>query len=184
MRVLSRLILKLMGWNIYTTVSLDCRKAVIVMAPHTSNLDFFIGRLAFFKYSIRPKILIKKEAFTPLAGPVLRWLGGVPVDRGYSQRTVKKVTEKFDRYEEFHLLITPEGTRQRVNKWKRGFYFIALQAQVPIFLGFLDYRKKEGGVGKMIIPSGDFEADFKIIEDFYRDKHARYPEKFNLSGSS
>ena len=184
MRALSRLILKLMGWNIYTRVSIDYPKSVFIMAPHTSNMDFFVGRLAFFMYGIHPKILIKKEAFTPLVGPLLRWLGGVPVDRGYSQKTVKKVTEEFEKHREFHLLITPEGTRQRVGRWKRGFYFIALQAKVPIYLGFLDYHRKEGGVGKMIIPSGDFEADFKIIEDFYRDKHARHPEKFNLSGTS
>ncbi len=184
MKSFARLILKLMGWNIYTRVSLDVRKAVIIMAPHTSNMDFFIGRLAFYMYGIHPKILIKKEAFTPVVGPVLKWLGGVPVDRRYSQKTVKRVTSMFERSEEFHLLITPEGTRKRVNKWKRGFYFIALQAEVPIFLGFLAYHRKEGGVGKMIIPSGDFEADFKVIEDFYRDKHARRPEKFNLSDSA
>lgn len=151
------------------------------MAPHTSNWDFIIGRLAFFWYRLHPRILIKKEAFGSLTGPVLRKLGGIPVDRGHSRNTVKEITKCFQEYDKFYLLITPEGTRKRVNVWKRGFYFIALNAKVPILLGFLDYRKKEGGVGMMLEPTGDFEADFKIIEDFYRDKHAKHPEKFNLS---
>lgn len=181
MSQIARFLLRLLGWNIYTRVPADIPKAVIIMAPHTSNWDFIIGRLAFFWYRMYPRILIKKEAFGPVTGPVLRMLGGVPVDRSHSQNTVKQVTKCFHKYEKFHLLITPEGTRKRVNKWKRGFYFIALNAKVPILLGFLDYRKKEGGLGMMLEPTGDFEADFKIIEDFYRDKHARHPEKFNLT---
>ncbi len=181
MKHLARMILRMSGWNIYSRVSLDIPRAVIIMAPHTSNWDFVIGRLAFFVYGIKPKILIKKEAFKGVLGPILRWMGGVPVDRGHSQNTVKKITQEFERHDRFYLLITPEGTRRRVTRWKKGFYFIALTAKVPIFFGFLDYLRKEGGVGKMIHPSGDFESDFKIIEDFYRDKTARHPENFNLS---
>ncbi len=174
-------ILKLFGWNIYTRASLDIKKAVIIMAPHTSNWDFVIGRLAFFMYKIPPKIIIKKEAFTPVMGPILRWLGGIPVERGQSQNTVKKITDHFKQHDKLYLLITPEGTRKRVNKWKRGFYFIALTAKVPIFCGYLDYKKKEGGIGMVLNPTGDFEKDFQKIEDFYRSKPALYPEKFNLS---
>ncbi len=173
-------LLRIMGWNIYSRVPMDIPKAVVIMAPHTSNWDFFIGRLAFFRYKIKPKIIIKKEAFKPVVGSVLRWLGGVPVDRSHSRNTVKEITECFQHNDRFFLLITPEGTRKRVNKWKKGFYFIAHNAGVPIYLGFLDYRKKEGGIGGMIEPTGDFDADFKIIEDFYRGKQARHPEKFNL----
>jgi len=181
MSFIARLILRLLGWNIYSRLTEDHRKAVIIMAPHTSNLDFVIGRLGFYVYGIQPKILIKKEAFSPMIGPLLRWLGGIPVDRTQSRNTVKKITQEFRKHDHFYLLITPEGTRRRVERWKKGFYFIALTAKVPIILGFLDYRKKEGGFGKVLHPSGDFEADFKVIEDFYRDKHPRHPEKFNLS---
>lgn len=184
MTQLARFILRLLGWNIYTRVPMDIPKAVIIMAPHTSNWDFILGRLAFFWYKKSPRIMIKKEAFKPVLGFILRRLGGIPVDRSHSQNTVKEVAKCFEEYDKFYLLITPEGTRRRVNKWKRGFYFIAQRAQVPIFLGFLDYRRKEGGIGMMIEPSGDFEADFKLIEDFYRGKQARHPEKFNLTATS
>jgi 1-acyl-sn-glycerol-3-phosphate acyltransferase len=178
---IARFILRLLGWNIYVRAPLDIPKAVIIMAPHTSNWDFILGRLAFFCYRISPRILIKKEAFTPWLGRVLRWLGGIPVDRRHSQNTVKEISRCFNKNDRFYLLITPEGTRRKVKNWKRGFYFIALNAKVPIFFGFLDYRKKEGGIGMMMEPSGNFEADFKIIENFYRDKTARHPEKFNLT---
>ncbi len=181
MKYIARFILFLLGWKVYSKVPLDIPKAVIIMAPHTSNVDFIIGRLGFFTYKLKPRTLIKKEAFTPVMGPILRWLGAIPVDRGQSQNTVKNITEQFVHADHLYLLIAPEGTRRRVNKWKRGFYFIALHAKVPIFFGFLDYRTKEAGFGKMIFPSGDFDADFKIIEDFYREKQARHPEKFNLS---
>lgn len=180
MKHIARFILRLFGWNIYSKVPLDIPKAVIIMAPHTSNWDFIIGRLGFYVYGIQPKILIKKEAFKPVIGPLLRFMGGVPVDRGQSQNTVKKVTREFEKHDTFHLLITPEGTRRRVERWKKGFYFIALTAGVPIFLGFLDYKTKEGGVGKMLYPTGDFDADFRVIQDFYRGKTARYPDRFNL----
>ncbi len=179
--MIARFILRLFGWNIYTRVPLDVRKAVIIMAPHTSNWDFVIGRLAFFVHRIKPLILIKREAFNPMLAPLLRWLGGIPVDRDQSSNIVKKITTEFQKNDEFFLLITPEGTRRRVEQWKKGFYFIAHNARVPVFLGFLDYRRKEGGIGKALIPSGDFEADFKIIEEFYRDKTAKHPKKFNLS---
>lgn len=181
MSFIAKFILRLFGWNIYNKAPADLRKAVITMAPHTSNLDFVIGRLAFFWHRMPPRVIIKKEAFTPMMGPILRWLGGIPVDRGHSHNTVKKITDQFAKHDEFYLLITPEGTRKRVERWKKGFYFIALTAKVPICLSFLDYKRKEGGIGLVIEPSGDFEADFRIIENFYRDKQARYPEKFNLS---
>lgn len=181
MSLIARLIFAIMGWKIINTTPSHLRKAMIIMAPHTSNLDFIIGRLCFWRYRMRANILVKKESFTPLMGPILRWLGAVPLDRGNSQNTVKKVTAHFDKNDDFFLLIAPEGTRRKVNVWKKGFYFIALTAKVPILMAFLDYKKKEGGIGAMLYPTGNFEEDFKIIEDFYRTKTARYPEKFNLS---
>jgi 1-acyl-sn-glycerol-3-phosphate acyltransferase len=183
MKWCARIILKIIGWKVLSGVPDGVKKAVVVMAPHTSNWDFVIGRLAFASLGVRIYLMIKKEAFFFPVGPILRALGGIPVDRRHSQNTVKTIGQHFEEKEKFYLIITPEGTRKRVERWKKGFYFIAQNAQVPILPGYLDYRKKEGGIGPMIIPTGDFEKDFAQIQDFYRGKHARHPEKFNLSVS-
>lgn len=174
-------ILKLFGWKVVSGVPEGLSKAVVVMAPHTSNWDFLIGRLSFMTQKKKVYLMIKKESFFFPLGMVLRALGGIPVDRSNSQSAVKSVTRHFEEAETLFLVITPEGTRKRVNRWKKGYYFIAMNAKVPLICGYLDYKKKEGGLGPVIYPSGDYDKDFKIIEDFYRGKHARHPEQFNLS---
>ncbi len=178
---LAGMILRLFGWKVVSGIPDGIDKAVVVMAPHTSNWDFLIGRLAFALHRTRVYMMIKKESFFFPMGPVLRALGGIPVDRSQSQNTVKSVTQHFESYRKFYLVITPEGTRKRVERWKKGFYFIALTAKVPIILGYLDYGKKEGGLGPVIYPTGDYEKDFAQIQAFYRGMTARHPEKFNLS---
>lgn len=174
-------LLKLFGWKVVSGVPEGINKAVVIMAPHTSNWDFVIGRLSFMSIRTKINLIIKKESFFFPLGVILKALGGIPVDRSQSQHVVKNVTEHFDKAEKFYLIITPEGTRKRVSRWKKGFYFIASNARVPIIMGYLDYKKKEGGLGPVLYPSGDFEKDFAQIEAFYRGKHARHPEKFNLS---
>lgn len=181
MRWISRFLLKLFGWKIVSGMPEGVPRAVVVMAPHTSLWDFVIGRLGFFMFGISIRLIIKKEMFFFPLGPLLKAMGGIPVDRAHSQNTVKGITRHFNQADSFYLVITPEGTRRLVKRWKKGFYFIALQAKVPLILGYLDYQKKEGGLGPLIYPSGDFEKDFQQIEAFYKGKHARHPDKFNLS---
>lgn len=160
----------------------DIQKAVVISAPHTSGLDFMIGRLGFYLIGIRKvKFLIKKEMFRFPLGILIRALGAIPVDRGRKNNMVDQVTKMFNEKKRFYLLITPEGTRKYTTNWKKGFYQIALKAKVPIVIGFIDYSKKECGIGSVLYPSGDFEKDFKIITDFYKTKTARYPKDFNLS---
>ncbi len=175
------MLLRLAGWKVTAAIPEGVNKAVVIMAPHTSNWDFVIGRLAFASVGIRIYLMIKKEAFFFPLGPILRALGGIPVDRRHSQNTVITVTHHFEQAGRFFLVITPEGTRKRVERWKKGFYFIAQTARVPIALGYLDYKLKEGGIGPIIHPSGDFEKDFARIREFYRGKHARHPGQFNLT---
>lgn len=178
---LAKLILRIFGWKVESGLPQGIRKAVVIMAPHTSNWDFVIGRLSFMTIKTKIYLMIKKESFFFPLGMILRALGGIPVDRSHSQNTVKSITQHFDKADTFFLIITPEGTRKLVRKWKKGFYFIAQNAQVPIICGYLDYKRKAGGLGPVIYPSGDYEKDFRQIEDFYRGKHARHPEKFNLT---
>lgn len=178
---LAGFILKIFGWKIETDDMSQIKKAVITMAPHTSYWDFPIGRLALLNRGISVKTMIKKESFYFPLGPILRALGGIPVDRANSHRTVKSITDHFGKTDEFILLIAPEGTRKFNKRWKKGFYFIAETANVPIMLGFLDYSKKIAGLGPVIYPSGDYDEDLKKIQTFYAEKVAKIPAQFNLS---
>ncbi len=181
MRLLARLILALAGWKIKAHYSDEMRRSVIIQAPHTSNWDFFIGKLGFVSKGIPVRFLIKKEAFRFPLGPLVRALGGIPVDRSHSSNLVPQIAAMYKEHQKLMIVITPEGTRKLNRNWKKGFYYIASMAQVPIVLGYLDYSKKEGGLGPVFHPTGDYEADLRRIEDFYRNKTARHPEKFNLS---
>ncbi len=181
MHLIAKWLLNLAGWKIIGKIPDDLKKCIVVVAPHTSNWDFVIGRLAYFVLGVKVKILIKKELFFFPLGPFLKWLGGISIDRSRSSNMVDHVAGLFNNYDSLYITITPEGTRKLNPSWKKGFYYIALRAKVPIALGILDYKKKEGGIGKIFIPTGNFEVDFKMVEDFYRGSGARHPEKFNLS---
>lgn len=181
MKRFARFLLWVMGWKIKSILPSDIKKCVIIAAPHTSNFDFLIGRLAYFSTGLKISFMIKREAFKHFMGPMLKAAGGIPVDRQKNTDLVNRMVELFHQNESFYIMITPEGTRKLNPNWRRGFYHIAHQAKVPIALAYIDYKKKEGGYGPMIEPSGDFEKDFKVIEDFYRTVTARYPEQFNLT---
>jgi 1-acyl-sn-glycerol-3-phosphate acyltransferase len=174
----SRLILRLMGWKITSVIPPGTKKCVIAVAPHTSYWDFAIGRLAYWLLGVKASFLIKKEVFRFPFRRMLLHMGGIPVDRGRSSKMVDQVVEKFRTSESLFIVITPEGTRKPVKVWKKGFYYIASQAQVPIALGYLDYAKKEGGVGKVIYPNGNLEEQMKEIKEFYRNMTPKHPEKF------
>lgn len=175
----AKAVLKLAGWKIVG--ELPASKAVVMMAPHTANLDFFMGWLGYTSMGIKSHFLIKKEVFKWYSSRILKAMGGIPVDRKHSSNVVLQITEEFHKREKFIVTITPEGTRKLNKHWKRGFYYIAQSAGVPVSMGFLDYKKKEGGFGKSFYPSGNFEEDLKIMEDFYSSKTAKHPERFNLS---
>ncbi len=178
---IARFILKLIGWKVIMNIPPDIKKMVVMMAPHTSNWDFLLGWLGYLSIGVESKYLIKKEAFFFPLGGILKALGSIPVDRKASTNIVIQVGDMFRKSDYFYVTITPEGTRSLNRSWKRGFYYIAENAKVPIGFGFLDYKKKIGGIGGILFPSGDYNADLKKIEAFYSDKQARYPEKFNLS---
>lgn len=177
-KTISRFLLRLMGWKIREDSIPDIRKAVILVAPHTSNKDFLIGRLAFNVLGIKAAFLIKQEVFFFPLGGILRKMGGIPVSRNRKSNLVDQLSRYFNNSKELMLVVTPEGTRSYVKKWRRGFYYIALKANVPIILSYIDYSRKEGGMGKVIYPSGDIERDFAEIANFYQGITARYPEDF------
>ncbi len=178
---IASLVLKILGWKIVGDIPPNTPKCVVIMAPHTSNIDFLFGWLGYSSKGYTSYFLIKKEAFNRFSGPILKAMGGIPIDRGRSSNLVHQLTEEFQRRENFILNITPEGTRQLNRNWKRGFYFIAQNAKVPVVMGFLDYKNKEGGFGPAFVPNGNYEADFEKISEFYKTKQARFPEKFSLT---
>ncbi len=180
LRFIFRIIIKWIGCKITGALPKEVKKCIIIMAPHTSNYDFFLGRMGFYILKIKPKLLIKKEHFKFPFGPLLKTVGGVPVDRGKNTNMVDNIVKMISENRSYIVLITPEGTRSYNLSWKKGFYYIALNAKVPIFLGYLDYKKKEGGVGPCIIPTGDYEKDFAVIESFYRNITPKHPERSNL----
>jgi 1-acyl-sn-glycerol-3-phosphate acyltransferase len=181
---ISKFILWLWGWKVASGIPAGIDKAIIIAAPHTSNWDFVIGRLAYFTLGVKVKFLIKKEAFFWPFGAMIKAFGGIPVDRGGNNKMVDQIVAQFNKNESMYIVIAPEGTRSTTRRWKRGFYFIALKANVSVALGYLDYKKKEAGIGPAFIPCGDYEKDFIIIENFYKNKSGKYPDSFNLSGKA
>jgi len=181
MRLLSKLVYAIFGWKAEGGVPKGIKKAVFIIAPHTSNWDFYIGRLYCWIYRIPINLLIKKEAFVWPLGGLLKKAGGIPVNRSKASSKVVQIGKMFDERETMFLGITPEGTRKLRKKWKMGFYHIAVEAKVPILLSYIDYKKKVAGVGPAFWPSGDVDKDMKEIENFYSGIHAKYPEQFNLS---
>lgn len=178
-KMISSWILKRMGWKIKGGFDKDIRRSVLVIAPHTSNWDFIIGRLVFNVLALNVRFLIKKEAFVFPLGPWLRRWGGIPVDRHKKTKLVDQVAAHFKDGGEMIIAITPEGTRSRVKHWKKGFYYIAKKADVPIVLGYLDYDKKEVGLGPVIKPGGDYQQHAQIMKNFYQKITAKHPAQFN-----
>lgn len=174
---LATLIFKGLGWRTEGEIHKNLKKYVIIAAPHTSNWDFIFGRLYFYMYEIPLKFLIKKELFFFPLGPILKWLGGIPVDRSKKTDLTSQLVKEFEKHDELALLITPEGTRKYNPNWKKGFYYIAKAAGVPIILGYIDYEKKIGGIGPVYYPKDDPDREIEQIRKFYFDKKGKHPEQ-------
>ena len=155
-------------------------KYIIVMAPHTSNWDFVVGTLYARAEGFQCNFLIKKEWFFWPMGILMRKLGGIPVYRDKKTGSTARLATLAMQSKEFHLCITPEGTRQPNREWKRGFYYIALKAQLPILLYGLDYRKKVIECTKVIIPNGDVEGQMAEIKEYFARFTAKKPENFSI----
>lgn len=177
-KLVSRLILNLLGWKVVSDIPTQ-KKYVIIVSPHTSNWDFIIGRCFGYMLEIEAKYLGKSQLFRFPYGWIFRLLGGISVDRSKHNNLVAYAIHLFKSYEELVLGLAPEGSRSRVEKWKLGFYHIAVGANIPIALAYLDYAKKEAGIGEMFLPSGDMEKDLQKIEGFYKGISPKYSKKYN-----
>ena len=171
-------ILSWFGWKIENNVPKRDR-CVICVAPHTSNVDLWVGLLAFATLKRgKPNFLMKKEWFRFPLGWFFRLLGGFPVDRSKHTSITDQMAEHIKSADHFVLAVTPEGTRKPNADWKKGFYYIALKADIPILLYGVDYEKKEIVCTRTFIPTGNVDADMKVIKDYFKDFKGKYPEKF------
>ncbi|MBX7152703.1 lysophospholipid acyltransferase family protein [bacterium] len=171
---------KMKGWKIEGEIPSDVKKCVIIGAPHTSNWDFVYGIGALECFKMKVQFLAKKELFKfPLKNMFLK-LGGIPVDRTKNQSLVDAMIDVFNRHPELKIIIPTEGTRKRVEKWKSGFYHLALGAKIPVALGFLDYKRKKAGFGPTVMLTGEIERDMDAIRAFYQNITGKIPENFNV----
>jgi len=173
---ISLILLKILGWKKRGPTP-NLSKYVIVVAPHTSSWDLFYGIILAFALKIDARFIAKKELFRWPFSPLMKWLGGVPVDRALSSHIVDQIISTFNENKKFILALTPEGTRHKIGHWKSGFYHIAVGAHVPIHLAFLDYATKTGGAGPLIYPTGDLDQDMQIIRNFYLTVKGKNPDK-------
>jgi len=173
------LLYKIMGWSVEVKED-HPDKFIICLAPHTSNWDFILGLLYSRARGMQCNFMMKKEWFFWPLGSIFRRLGGIPVYRQKKTSMTDAMAESAKASKTFHLCITPEGTRSRTAEWKKGFYFIALKASLPILLYGLDYERKRIVCTKTIIPSGDLERDMRDIKVYYKDFKGKKPENFTI----
>ena len=173
------LLYKKMGWSIEVTED-HPDKYIICLAPHTSNWDFILGQLYSGAQGIKSNFLMKKEWFFWPLGILFRRLGGIPVHRQKKTSMTDALAETAKAEPVFHLCITPEGTRSKTADWKKGFYFIALKAGMPILLYGIDYEKKHIQCTKTVIPSGDLDSDMRDIKLYYKHFKGKKPENFTI----
>ena len=166
-----------MGWALDVTEA-HPDKCIICLAPHTSNWDFIIGQLYARAEGMKTNFLMKKEWFFWPLGPIFRRLGGIPVWRSKHNSMTDNLAQTALQRQTFQLCITPEGTRARTTEWKKGFYYIAMKAGIPILLYGIDYRDKLISCTKTIVPDGNIEAQMREIKEYYKDFIGKKPQNF------
>lgn len=171
--------LKLTGWEVQGELPDAARKSVLIAAPHTSNWDLPMTIMVAFALKLNPRWMGKASIFSWPFGGLMRWLGGIAVDRSKSNNLVESSAQAIrDAQEPLQLIVPPEGTRSKVRYWKNGFYYIAQTAQVPIVMAYMDYTAKRSGLGPLFVTTGDIEADMQKIREFYQPFKGKNADQF------
>ena len=176
-RALGRAALRLAGWRIEGVVP-RLPRFVVIVAPHTSNWDFLVGVAAMFALGLRVHFLGKHTLFRGPLGPVMRWLGGEPVDRAAPDGVVEGVVARIAASRRYLLALSPEGTRRRIARWRTGFHRIASAAGIPIVPVWLDWSRRVVGIGEPMMPTADRDADIVALRAHYRSEMGRFPERY------
>lgn len=178
-RICAWILYKRMGWTKDVSEP-HPDKYIICLAPHTSNWDFLIGQLYVRAEGIKSNFLMKKEWFFWPLGSLFRAIGGIPVWRSKHTSMTDNLAQTAKEAKRFHLCITPEGTRSLNSEWKKGFYFIAAKAQIPILLYGVDYEKRLIQCTKTILPTGDIDKEMREIKLYFKDFKGKRPELFTI----
>ena len=180
LRALSVTFLRLTGWKVQGTLPPSCAKSVFIAAPHTSNWDLPYTLMVAFALRLNIYWMGKESIFKPPFRAIMMWLGGIPVQRATSNNLVAASVEAIQAADgPLQLIVPPEGTRSKARYWKTGFYYIAVGAQVPIVMAYMDYEKKISGLGPVFTPTGDIDADMASIKAFYAPFKGRNADQFH-----
>lgn len=178
LRLFSKLMLKIIRWRVIGSLPRDHKKYVLIVAPHTSNWDFFLFVLAVSVLRLKPSVLIKSTLFVGPLGWFLRYCGAIPVNRTQASSLVNYIADIYSEREEFVLIITPEGTRSANPNWKLGFHHVASTAKVPILIVYVDSAIRTIGIEGMMEPSEDIDADLSKIKKFFDGKSGLKPNNY------
>jgi 1-acyl-sn-glycerol-3-phosphate acyltransferase len=169
-------IMRILGWRLEGEIP-NVPKVVLVGAPHTANQDFFMSVLTALSLGVDMKFVMKHTAFKGPTGPILRYLGGIGLDRDKTRNFVQQIVDEYDAREQMVMAIMPEGTRATPKGWRSGFYYIAHGAGAPLVLVIFDYTRKVMRIGPTIVPTGDYEADLARIQSHYIGIMGKYVER-------
>ena len=173
---LSKFILKIIGWKIKGQISKDLHKYILIAAPHTSMWDFPMGLLLRSARKMDVSFMGKHTLFKPPFGFIMRWLGGIPVDRSQKNKMVENLAAEFNKANHLVINIAPEGTREKVDKLKSGFYYIAKAAKVPIVMVVFDFEHKEFRFSAPFYPTDDKEADMAYFWNHFKGVKGKVAE--------
>lgn len=176
MKELSRYLLYILGWEIKGEFP-DIKKSIVIFAPHTSYWDGFFGKLYFMQSDINYKFLSKKEFFKFPIKYFFKAFGSIPVYN--NKEYVIQIAQLFNNKKELHIVLSPEGQLAKTTHWKRGFYYMAEKANVPIVVGYIDYKKKEVGIKGVIIETNNLQTTMIDITQMYKNVNAKYPDSFS-----
>jgi 1-acyl-sn-glycerol-3-phosphate acyltransferase len=180
LRYASLAFLRLAGWRIEGALPASARKCVLIAAPHTSNWDLPYTLMTAFALRLNIYWMGKASIFSPPFGALMRWLGGIAVDREHSNNVVAaSIAALKAAVGPTQLIVPPEGTRSKTSRWKTGFYYIALGAELPILLAFMDYKQKRAGLGPVFQPTGDIERDMAAIKAYYAPLRGKNAQQFD-----
>ncbi|MEO5583034.1 MAG: 1-acyl-sn-glycerol-3-phosphate acyltransferase [Saprospiraceae bacterium] len=174
-KVFWNFIRRLAGWKIAGFDLNSIPKALLIVGPHTSGWDVLVGLWTRGSKGIPIKFMGKHTLFKPPFGFIFRWLGGVPVDRTKHSNLVDSIAQYFNDNKEFKIAMAPEGTRQKVDKLKSGFYYMARKANVPIVMTKFDYEHKTVTFSEPFMPSGDIEEVMSKVWNYFKGVKGKNP---------